>query len=97
MYFVVYLEAIEKNVIVPAGWIDNIGEHLEKFINNGMNNNQFFLCYYTTKPEAFIGNIPDKDYEPDYFANFIEKVNADDSFDGWFFGQTVYFSRKFFF
>lgn len=96
MFFIVYLPPLRKNVVIPANWIFDIGVHLEKFINNGLNSNQWFLCYYTTNPEAFTDNHPDKDFNPDFTLDLITEVNADEQFDGVFFGLLVRFKRKIF-
>lgn len=81
-------------VIIPANWIYDIDVHLEKFINNGLNSNQWFSCCYTTKPEAFTDNHPDKDFIPDYTLVLINEVNADERFDGVIFGLLVRFKRN---
>lgn len=94
MFFVIYLPPLKKNVIVPTEWIFDVGNHLEKFINKGLNTNQWFLCYYTTKTAAFIDDQPDKNYDPDFSLELITKINADGEYDGCFVGLLVHFKSK---
>lgn len=94
MFFVMYLPTLKENVIIPVEWINDVGQHLEKFINNGLNKNQRYLLYYTTKEAAFIGDRPDKNYSPDFNRALVTKVNRNGEFDGCFFGFLVHFHRK---
>lgn len=98
MYFVVFLPPLKKRVIIPAKWIFDVGEQLEKFINNGLNSNQWFLCYYSSKPEVFYDNHePNENYIPDFTIDSIMDVNAGEDFDGVFFGLLVFFTREYYF
>lgn len=98
MYFVVFLPPLRRNVLIPVEWIFDIENHLEKFINHGLNSNQWFLCYYTTNPHAFTDDQqPDKGYVPDFTLDLITNVNAGHEFDGVFFGNLIRFKRKYFF
>lgn len=94
MYFVVYLDLLKKNVIIPARWINEIACHFEKFINQSINKNQWHLCYYTTNANAFINGVPDKSYEPDFSIDLVKQINSDGTFDGCFFGLLVHFKGK---
>lgn len=94
MFFVVYLPILKRNVIIPIEWINDVGNHLEKFINNGLNKNQRFLCYYTTKAAAFIGDQPDKNHAPNFGLALVTKTDQNTDFDGCFFGLLVHFHRK---
>lgn len=94
MFFVVFLPALKKNVVLPAEWIYNIGDHLEKFINNSLNKNQWFLCYYTTSVAAFNDDHqPNKDVVPDFALDLITKESEE--FNGVFFGLLVHFNRMY--
>lgn len=46
MYFVVHLKGTHYDVVVPKYWIKGIHHHWEKFVNNSLNKNQEFLCYF---------------------------------------------------
>lgn len=97
MYFVVYLVPLKKNVVIPASWIYGIGDQLEKFINLGMNHNQWFLCYYSTNPDAFIDDQlkePNENFEADFAIDLITKINTV-QFEGVFLGNLIYFTRKY--
>lgn len=65
MYFIVHLIKPQIDVIVPANWIKGINDQWEKFINNSLNKNQVFLCYFSTHPNALdIDGRLDSDYMP---------------------------------
>lgn len=67
MYFVVHFLKSGRNVVVPKTWIENIDEHWEKFINNSINRNQTFVCYYTENYEAYDEEgKPNGAFEPDF-------------------------------
>lgn len=84
------------NVVIPAEWIYDIENHFEKFINFSLNSNQWFLCYYTTKPNAFSDDHrPDENIVPDFRLNLITEINAGDEFNGVFFGRLVHCSRMY--
>lgn len=95
MYFVVYLKPLKKNVVLPATWIHDIGNHFEKFMNRSINTSQWFLCYYTTKNDAFDNGCPKKDFAPDFDSDIITEINANESFDGCFLGKLKQFRRKY--
>lgn len=83
-YFVVYFRSVKKNVILPAKWIENIGDHTEKFFNYGLNTSQRYLCFYTNNPDAFDEkNCPRADWP----ANFNLAMRSDFKFDGCFRGK----------
>lgn len=95
MYFVVYLQTLKKNVVLPAAWIQGIGDHFEKFMNRSINTSQLFLCYYTTNNDAFVNGCPNKDFVPDFDSDIITEINANQPFDGCFFGKLKQFKRKY--
>lgn len=67
MYFVVYLLNPSVHVVIPKTWIQGIDSHWEKFINNSLNRNQTFLCFYSEER-----NSKDEQGYPDvnFAANF---------------------------
>lgn len=95
MYFVAYLKTLKKNVVLPANWIHEIGDHFEKFMNRSINTSQWFLCYYTTNSDAFVDGCPNKDFEPDFDADILTEINASEPFDGCFLGRLKQFRRKY--
>lgn len=95
MFFVVYLRALKKNVILPAEWILDIENHLEKFINNSINRSQKFLCYYTSNDAAFLNGCPDADFKPNFSLAMITE-NSIGAFDGCFIGKLNRFFCKYF-
>lgn len=97
MYFVVFIEALKKYTIVPSKWVFDIGNHFEKFINSSLNKNQWFLCYFTTRRDAFDDDHrPICDYVPDFDRDVLTNIDADGDFDGCFMCKLVFFSRKYF-
>lgn len=94
MYFVVFLEKLKTNVILPASWIKDIEDHFEKFMNRSINRSQALLCYYTTNLEAFEANkCPRKDW-PASFGNMVDDPIDDHPFDGCFLGFLQQFKGK---
>lgn len=94
MYFVVYLKALQKNVVIPATWIHEIDSHIEKFINNSINKNQSFLCYYTNNEAAYIDGCPKPYFLPNFCLPMVQQPNPDGSFDGCFVGKLKKFKSK---
>lgn len=88
MYYVVFLNKFKKNVILPKSWILGIDEHEENFINNSINSNHQFLCYFTSNPAAFDENMcPKSDFAPNFSANMVNEANKNGTFDGCFLGK----------
>lgn len=83
MYFIVFLIAPKKNVVIPYTWIFGVNQHIEKFMNNGVNSNQEFLAFYTNNNAAFDDNgIPRDDYQANFQASFSEVLPTKPSTDG---------------
>lgn len=75
MYFVVFLEVLKRNVILPPAWIEKVDEHFEKFINYSVNSSQYFRCYSTTNELAFdLEGRPKNDYSPDFSLDLITEI-----------------------
>lgn len=67
MYFVAHFLKSGKHVVVPKTWIHDIDVHWEKFVNNSLNRNQRFLCFYTESDEAYgEDGKPNGDFVPDF-------------------------------
>lgn len=79
MFFVVYLKALKRNVVLPATWIHEIGSHFEKFMNRSINSSQWYLCYYTTNNNAFVNGRPNDEFLPDFDSDIITEINANES------------------
>lgn len=87
-WFVVFLEKLNKNVVLPGSWIKNIRDHYEKFLNYTVNSSQKFLCFYTTNEAAFdMNNLPKIDFEVDFSSNLVTEINTDGTFNGCFIGR----------
>lgn len=56
MYFVVYFIDARESRVVPVKWIKDILNHIEKFINNGLNRNQEFSVFWTNRLDAYNEN-----------------------------------------
>lgn len=96
MFFVAYLKVLKKNVVLPAKWICNIENHFEKFVNNSINSNQSFLCYYTNNDDAFLNDCPNEDFAPNFRLPMVQRINADGSFDGCFLAKLKKYKSKYF-
>lgn len=67
MFFVVHFRDAAINQVVPHKWIMNISEHLEKFINNGLNRNQKYTVYWTNAAGSIDENgVPKSDFVPNF-------------------------------
>lgn len=65
---------LKESLILPTSWIQDIDDHLEKFINRSLNTAQRFLCFYTNDENAFEENGEPKF---DYPANFSLQLRND--------------------
>lgn len=94
MYFVVYILDIKQNRTVPHAWIRHMKDHIETFINNGLNHNRKFYTFWTHRPEAFDNTgVPRADYR----INFAAQIANGNDFprEGWYRCQLKKFHRKF--
>lgn len=57
MYFVVYILENSAFAIIPQNWIRDFSQHHEKFLNNGINSSQVFICYWNEQKEARNANL----------------------------------------
>lgn len=89
MYFVAYFYAHKVFVIVPKQWIRGIDDHIEKFINNGINRNQTFLCYFSARAINDEGR-PDHDVLP----VFRISVNLHFPGDGCYYAKLMCYNGK---
>lgn len=87
MYFVIYLLEPKRNVIVPIKWVKDGGQYLEKFVNNVINCNQTFLCFYTKTNQALRPNL-------DIVPNFGSRLNRCWPETGCYYGKLVKFKCK---
>lgn len=70
MYFVVYLSEPQRYAVIPCMWVyDENDEMWERFMNNGLNSSQHYLCYWASanESEAFLG-APRNFYQPNFAA-----------------------------
>lgn len=77
MYFIVYFLAPKIHVIIPQTWIHGIKDHWEKFVNNSINKNQKFVCYYSQCTEAMNEGRPNADFVPDFSLRLDPNFPAD--------------------
>lgn len=52
MFFVVFVECINKPFVIPTKWIRDPEITIEKFINYSINRNQKHFIYYNSSEEA---------------------------------------------
>lgn len=80
MYFVVYILKAKRCVVVPYTWIADLQNHLELFLNRGINANKQHKVFYTDNPRAFANDLPLLDFPPN------ENVGLSARFpeEGWF-------------
>lgn len=88
MFYVVYLTKPRKNVIIPASWIDANYKQFDKFMNNGVNKNQQFRCYFNGEFYDHDDGVPTS-YNPEF-----DKFKIDDAVfpaEGYYIGKIVKF------
>lgn len=78
MYFVVYLIHQKRNVVIPQNWIRDVENHIEKFMNYGVNSNQIFVCFYTNNVAAVDSNGAIRlDFPANFQARFFAKFPSE--------------------
>lgn len=71
MYFVVFLVSPRVTVTIPENWIRDLNQHVEKFLNLGVNSNQSYVCYYTNNASTKDENRAIRlDVTPDFNSPF---------------------------
>lgn len=64
-------------------WIKNISQHIEKFLNNGLNRNQIFTIFWTKCAEAKDENgLPNPKFKPKFYPTGNE-FPEEGIFDGY--------------
>lgn len=95
-YFVVYFELFKQNKIVPSKWIEKIDDHIEKFLNYGLNSSQRFRCYYTDNSNAFDENgCPKGDWEPNFNLEIVQNSNGGGPSNGCYVVKLMKFKREY--
>lgn len=68
-FYVVYSEVLHKNLVIPQEWIYDFSN--AKQSNNGLNGNQDYLMFYTTKADGYKDGIPQGTYDPNFGAQLL--------------------------
>lgn len=67
MFFIAFFIVPKVSVIIPKSWVHEIDQNWEKFVNNSINRNQQFLCYFSKQPNAVdASGAPNIDFAPDF-------------------------------
>lgn len=92
MYFVAHVLNNGTHIVVPKTWILSIDDHWEKFVNNSINRNQKFLCFYTERDEAM-----DEEGKPsvEYVPNFQLHVDPQFPTEGCYLTKLVLYKGRF--
>lgn len=93
MYFVVFFVGIRENRTVPHAWIRNVNDYIESFINNGLNRNRLYFCFWTDHPDAFDDNGTPR---ATYKINHQASVRNDFPHEGFYRCHIKKFHCKFF-
>lgn len=93
MFFVAYFADVNQYVVIPKNWILDEKIIYKKFINHGgINSDQWYLCYWTTKKEAHgTDGEPMFTYAPDFDTDIENEFPCT---EGCFFGRLVSNHRK---
>lgn len=71
MFYVVYLQNPQVNVVIPIEWVHQHEIQWQKFVNFGLNTNQMHRVFYTEDPRAYNEN---GEPQPHYDTNFDEEA-----------------------
>lgn len=67
MFCVAYILAAQKKVIVPIHWIKEVTSQFAKYLNNGINRNQFITIYYShSAMDEIIAGANADDFQPPF-------------------------------
>lgn len=78
-------------LVVPIQWINDL--KFERIVNNILNSSLKYRCFYSNRPEAQIGNIPNGEYAADFNAPLQEKY--DDLAEACYISMLVTFYGKY--
>lgn len=77
-----FITKVRRRYVAPYNWIENLKDHLEKFINRGLNRNQIFTVFWTDNPDAFDeNNVPRQSYQPNFAASSHRKFPREGLYD----------------
>lgn len=90
---VVSIVGSNKLVVVPINWIMDINRNWEKFTNYGLNTNQKFVCYWSSRDDACDENVvPNNKFAPNFDANMADHFPC---IDGCFNVKLIKFKGKY--
>lgn len=64
MYFVVYSFETKQYFVIPVNWVQDL--RWTNHINLSLNRCQYYRCYWTLDPAAWINNVPRNDFRPNF-------------------------------
>lgn len=92
MYFIVYLIRQNQNVIIPVTWVRENEKNLENFVNDGLNRNHNYYCFWSQNDGAMKENgEPNAEYLP----RFHIALGNEFPNEGCYLGKIVRFCSKF--
>lgn len=92
MYFIVYLIRQKQNVIFPITWVRENEKNLENFVNDGLNSNHTYYCFWSHNDGAIKENVePNAAYSPRF------NIGLENTFpnEGCYLGKIIHFCSKF--
>lgn len=91
MFFAVFFIQPSIHVIIPKTWILGIEDHWDKFVNDSINRNQIFRCFYSQEPNALnIHGQPNVDFAPNFEVDIAQFPN-----EGCYFGKLIFFKQNY--
>lgn len=81
MYFVVYMTEPRKYAVIPCHWIQDANDEIwDKFINDGLNSSQQYLCYWASENNSVqYRGAPIDFYEPNFEAARASEFPRDEA------------------
>lgn len=69
-FMVISIVNSNQVIVVPKNWIYEIDDNWEKFMNNGLNTTQTFLCYWSSQDGALgEDGVPNHKHKPNFDVN----------------------------
>lgn len=91
MFYVVYFFKQQQHVVIPMEWIRENEASLELFVNESLNNNHVYYCFWSERGEAFKENgEPNSEFAPRFEMGLANNFPM----EGCYLGKLIHFFSK---
>lgn len=91
MFYVVYLIDQQQNVVIPMKWVRENEASLELFVNEGLNNNHVYYCFWSERGNALKAN---GEPNPEFVPRFEMGLANNFPEEGCYLGKLIHFFSK---